>query len=107
MTMHTPTKRRRAQIRRVARLGIASVAIGALSFLTACDPPNSGIFAQIEREREIQNRSLPDDAAANSVAYAGDSYFASMGDLYRLPPATGDSASDWRPVPQPTADSTW
>jgi hypothetical protein len=107
MNMHTPTRGRRAQFRGLARLGIALVAIAGLSLLTACEQPNSGIFAGIEREREIENRNLPDNAAANGVARAGDSYFASMGDLYRLPPDSDSSTSDWQPVPQPTGDSTW
>jgi len=89
---------------RLVRATLAGLLLSGLLLLAACEEQPYGIFASIEREQDVPDSELGEDATIFGMAQLGDEYWLSYMRLQRRPAAGGPS--DWANAPHPSGFSS-
>ncbi len=89
---------------RLVRGALAALLLGGLLLFAACEEQPYGIFASIEREQDVPDSELGEDATIFGMAQLGDEYWLSYMRLQRRP--VGGGPSDWGGAPHPSGFSS-
>ncbi|TVR87959.1 MAG: hypothetical protein EA428_12505, partial [Spirochaetaceae bacterium] len=84
---------------KLLRGALSALLLGGLLLFTACEDQPFGIFASIEREQDVPDSELGEDATIVGMARLGNEYWLSYMRVQRRPVAGGPR--DWGNAPHP------